>query len=78
MRRVSPRPESTIPPKQEAALIAAGDNYRAAKATFELAEREFIAACDAAFQAGGSHSVIARVGKIAKSTAQKYTTPRSK
>ena len=70
------RPRGEIPEEQAAELIAARDARATALDVAEKAEARFRAAVDAAYQAGGSHTVIANTAQIAKSTVQKYVTPR--
>lgn len=75
VRRVA-RPRGEIPDAQREQLEAARATFVKASADAATAEAELRAACDAAYVAGGSHTVIAEVAGLAKSTVQKYVTSR--
>lgn len=75
VRRMA-RPRGEIPDAERSRLEAARVEFVKASADAMTAEAELRAACDAAYVAGGSHTVIAEVAGLAKSTVQKYVTSR--
>ena len=71
-----PRARGEIPDKERNELLAARKAREAAIEAADAAEERFRAAINAAYLAGGSHTVIADTAGVVKSTVQKYVTAR--